>query len=59
MLSRIMAGQVGLLDLDIHGPNIPKMLGLEDHQLSSEDNKDHPGAGDRFPPGYLNGISPP
>lgn len=31
--------QVGLLDLDIHGPNIPKMLGLEDHQLSSEDNK--------------------
>ena len=31
--------QVGLLDLDIHGPNIPKMLGLEEHQLSSEDNK--------------------
>ncbi|HWQ66591.1 MAG TPA: Mrp/NBP35 family ATP-binding protein [Methanospirillum sp.] len=31
--------QVGLLDLDIHGPNIPKMLGIEEHQLSSEDNK--------------------
>lgn len=31
--------QVGLLDLDIHGPNIPKMLGLEDHQLSAEGNK--------------------
>ena len=31
--------QVGLLDLDIHGPNIPKMLGLEEHQLSSEGNK--------------------
>ena len=31
--------QVGLLDLDIHGPNIPKMLGLEEHQLSSENNK--------------------
>lgn len=31
--------QVGLLDLDIHGPNIPKMLGLEEHQLSAEDNK--------------------
>ena len=31
--------QVGLLDLDIHGPNIQKMLGLEEHQLSSEDNK--------------------
>ena len=25
--------KVGLLDLDIHGPNIPKMLGIEDHQL--------------------------
>lgn len=26
--------QVGLLDLDIHGPNIPKMLGIEDQQLA-------------------------
>lgn len=25
--------QVGLLDVDIHGPNIPKMLGIEDKQL--------------------------
>ena len=25
--------QTGLLDLDIHGPNFPKMLGLEEHQL--------------------------
>lgn len=31
--------QVGLLDLDIHGPDIPKMLGLESHQLMSENNK--------------------
>lgn len=31
--------QVGLLDLDIHGPNIPKMLGLEEHKLLSEQNK--------------------
>lgn len=31
--------QVGLLDLDIHGPNVPKMLGLEEHQLLSENNK--------------------
>ncbi|NLV26744.1 MAG: Mrp/NBP35 family ATP-binding protein [Methanomicrobiales archaeon] len=31
--------QVGLLDLDIHGPNVPKMLGLEKHQLMSENNK--------------------
>ena len=27
--------KVGLLDLDIHGPNIPKMLGIEGHQLST------------------------
>jgi len=27
--------KVGLLDLDIHGPNIPKMLGIEGHQLSA------------------------
>jgi Mrp family chromosome partitioning ATPase len=26
--------RVGLLDLDIHGPNIPKMLGLEQHKLA-------------------------
>jgi len=25
--------QVGLLDVDIHGPNVPKMLGIEDQQL--------------------------
>jgi ATP-binding protein involved in chromosome partitioning len=31
--------QVGLLDLDIHGPNIPKMLGIEDHQLLADNNK--------------------
>ncbi|WP_324475208.1 Mrp/NBP35 family ATP-binding protein [Methanospirillum sp.] len=35
----IKGKQVGLLDLDIHGPNVPKMLGLEDHQLLSENNK--------------------
>lgn len=26
---------VGILDLDIHGPNVPKMLGLEGHQLTT------------------------
>ncbi|RPI40065.1 MAG: ATP-binding protein [Methanoregulaceae archaeon] len=26
--------KVGLLDLDMHGPNIPKMLGIEDHRLA-------------------------
>jgi Mrp family chromosome partitioning ATPase len=25
---------VGLLDLDMHGPNIPKMLGIEDQKFS-------------------------
>lgn len=25
--------KVGLLDVDIHGPNVPKMLGIEDQQL--------------------------
>src|SRR5512133_472551 len=25
--------KVGLLDLDMHGPNVPKMLGIEDHKL--------------------------
>jgi len=31
--------QVGLLDLDIHGPNVPKMLGIEDHKLLADQNK--------------------
>jgi len=26
--------KVGLLDLDMHGPNVPKMLGVEDHKLA-------------------------
>jgi Mrp family chromosome partitioning ATPase len=31
--------QVGLLDLDIHGPNVPKMLGIEEHELLAEGDK--------------------
>lgn len=34
--------KVGLLDLDMHGPNIPKMLGIEDHKLAMMDNKIEP-----------------
>jgi len=34
--------QVGLLDLDLHGPNIPKLLGVEDKLLTIEDNKIKP-----------------
>ena len=29
--------KVGLMDIDITGPNVPKMLGLEDVQLHIED----------------------
>lgn len=29
----------GIVDLDIHGPNIPKMLGVEDKRLESRDGK--------------------
>ncbi len=29
----------GLADMDIHGPNIPKMLGIEDQKLGSYDGK--------------------
>jgi len=28
---------VGLLDVDIHGPNVPKMLRIEDAKLQSDD----------------------
>ena len=34
--------KVGLLDLDMHGPNIPKMLGIEDHKLAMADNQIEP-----------------
>jgi Mrp family chromosome partitioning ATPase len=34
--------KVGLLDLDMHGPNIPKMLGIEDHKLGVMDDHIEP-----------------
>lgn len=34
--------KTGLLDLDIHGPNIPKMLGIEDQKLMTMGNKIEP-----------------
>ncbi|MDD1685407.1 Mrp/NBP35 family ATP-binding protein [Methanoregula sp.] len=34
--------RVGLLDLDMHGPNIPKMLGIEQHKLAMMDDKIEP-----------------
>jgi ATP-binding protein involved in chromosome partitioning len=30
--------EVGLLDVDIHGPSIPKMLGLEERKITAKDN---------------------
>jgi len=37
-VSLMLAGKrVGLLDVDIHGPSIPKMLGLEDARISIQD----------------------
>jgi Mrp family chromosome partitioning ATPase len=39
--------KVGLLDLDMHGPNIPKMLGIEDHKLSM--------MGDQIEPVHITG----
>ncbi|HXX54648.1 MAG TPA: Mrp/NBP35 family ATP-binding protein [Methanoregula sp.] len=34
--------RVGLLDLDMHGPNIPIMLGIQDHKLAMMGNKIEP-----------------
>ncbi|MCL2143021.1 MAG: Mrp/NBP35 family ATP-binding protein [Methanomassiliicoccaceae archaeon] len=34
--------RTGLMDIDIHGPNIPKMLGLEDAVMTVEDDKLQP-----------------
>lgn len=31
--------KTGILDVDIHGPNIPKMLGVEDETVAIENNK--------------------
>ncbi len=38
-LSLVQLGnKVGILDVDIHGPNVPKMLGIDKMQLTGEDN---------------------
>ena len=37
--------KVGILDIDITGPNIPKMLGIEGTELHVEDNQIHPAEG--------------
>jgi len=41
--SLAMAGnKVGLLDVDINGPNVPKMLGIEDEKLGGMDGSINP-----------------
>jgi len=45
--------EVGILDGDIHGPNIPKMLKLEDVSLIADDNGIHPA----FVPPHLKVMS--
>jgi len=37
--------KVGILDIDITGPNIPKMMGLDDHRLHVEEGRIHPAKG--------------
>ncbi|MBI88053.1 MAG: ATP-binding protein [Euryarchaeota archaeon] len=37
--------KVGLMDIDITGPNVPKMLGLEEAGLNVEDGQIHPAEG--------------
>jgi len=37
--------KVGILDIDITGPNIPKMLGIENIDIHVEDNQIHPADG--------------
>lgn len=32
----LKGNKVGLLDIDVHGPNVPKMLGLENRKISTE-----------------------
>ncbi len=34
--------KVGLLDIDLHGPSIPKMLGLEGQRPDADDNGIYP-----------------
>ncbi len=37
--------KVGLLDIDITGPNVPKMMGLDGHRLDVMDGRIHPAKG--------------
>lgn len=38
----LMGKKVGLLDIDLHGPNIPKMLGIESRKITKTENSLNP-----------------
>ena len=50
---------VGLLDLDFHGPNIPKMLGIEKQRPALLSHWHRTGPCRRKPCGHVNGIPAP
>ena len=48
-LARALAdsgARVGLLDVDVHGPNVPKMLGLDEERFAAVKSSDRDSAGD-------------
>ena len=47
---------VGLLDLDFHGPNIPKMLGIEDQRPAVSRASHRTGPCDRKPRRHVDGV---
>ena len=48
--------KVGLLDLDFHGPNIPKMLGIEDQRPAVLANAIEPVHVTGKPRGHVDGV---
>ena len=47
--------KVGLLDIDITGPNVPKMMGLDGRRLNVEGGRIHPAEG-HLGVSHLNGL---
>ncbi len=47
-LARRADGNVGLIDADIHGPDVPKILGVEEQMLSGEEESIQPGGIDNL-----------
>lgn len=47
---------VGILDIDITGPNVPKMMGLDGKRLHVEQGRIHPAQGHPWCESNLDGI---